>query len=327
MEDTFIKSFLAEFFGTFILVFLACCLLIMCASEGHGVIGVMLLGIILAACIYMFGRWSGGHFNPAVSLSFWTAGRMDFLRMICFIVVQICAALCAVGLAFWFFGADVTEVFLGQKFNDECWKEVAFCTILVTLLCLTYLLMYENKNYFLVSGFVIGGVFAAVSSLCTSTNFASVFSASVFDDDWDHLWIYVCGSILGGLIAGLLARLFNNRFDAKYLKENGRVKKGRDGSAQMIVTTAKRGSKGETLKDDMCGGVKVETEIISEPSYGHHQVGLSPHTNRYTPFKEDFNATVAVSRSNTQPSQSRTSPSRMPSPARSPSRSVQASAF
>ena len=66
------KKYVAEFFGTFVLVFMGCgtAMLVGCdAKNGSGyLLTALAFGLAIVAMAYGFGNISGGHVNPAVSL-------------------------------------------------------------------------------------------------------------------------------------------------------------------------------------------------------------------------------------------------------------------
>ena len=70
------KKYIAEFIGTFSLVFCGTGAIIINEQTGGAVghIGIAItFGLIITAMIYSFGNSSGAHFNPAVTIGFWAA--------------------------------------------------------------------------------------------------------------------------------------------------------------------------------------------------------------------------------------------------------------
>ena len=82
MKYALSTKLLAEFLGTFLLVFGGCGSAVLAAAFPHlgiGFAGVALaFGLTVLTGVYAFGPISGGHFNPAVSLGL-AVGRPVFL--------------------------------------------------------------------------------------------------------------------------------------------------------------------------------------------------------------------------------------------------------
>jgi len=103
----FHNKYLAEFFGTFWLVFGGCGAAIFAATFGDGLsiglIGVSLaFGLTVMTMAYAVGHVSGGHFNPAVSIGLWVGGRFGFGHLIPYIVFQVLGAVAAAFVLQWF---------------------------------------------------------------------------------------------------------------------------------------------------------------------------------------------------------------------------------
>ena len=96
----FSKETFAEFLGTFWLVLGGCGSAIIAGSY-IGNLGVALaFGLTVFTMAYAVGHISGAHFNPAVSLGLWAAGRFEGKKLVPYIVTQMVAALCA-SLLIW----------------------------------------------------------------------------------------------------------------------------------------------------------------------------------------------------------------------------------
>jgi aquaporin Z len=95
---------IAEFFGTFWLVFCGCGSAVIAAAfpdVGIGLLGVALaFGLTVVTMAYAVGGFSGGHFNPAVSVGVLVAGRMSGTDLVGYVVVQVIGGILAAALLY-----------------------------------------------------------------------------------------------------------------------------------------------------------------------------------------------------------------------------------
>jgi aquaporin Z len=93
------NKYLAEFIGTFWLVFGGCGSAIFAAAFpelGIGFLGVALaFGLTVLTGAFALGHISGGHFNPAVSVGLWVGGSFDTKDLIPYVVSQVVGAVLA----------------------------------------------------------------------------------------------------------------------------------------------------------------------------------------------------------------------------------------
>ncbi|AXF44337.1 MAG: aquaporin Z [Acinetobacter sp.] len=93
------NKYLAEFIGTFWLVFGGCGSAIFAATFPElriGFLGVALaFGLTVLTGAFALGHISGGHFNPAVSVGLWVGGRFDTKDLIPYVVSQVVGAVLA----------------------------------------------------------------------------------------------------------------------------------------------------------------------------------------------------------------------------------------
>ena len=87
------KKLVAEFIGTFWLVFGGCGSAVLAAGFpelGIGFVGVALaFGLTVLTMAYAIGHISGCHLNPAVSIGLWTAGKFEGKELLPYIVTQV----------------------------------------------------------------------------------------------------------------------------------------------------------------------------------------------------------------------------------------------
>lgn len=99
------KKAVAEFIGTFALVFFGCGAAVI-AGMGTGPTAIDVLGIAFAfglaivAMAYGIGPVSGCHVNPAVSLGFLVAGRMSVGDFIAYVIAQVLGAIVAAAVLY-----------------------------------------------------------------------------------------------------------------------------------------------------------------------------------------------------------------------------------
>jgi len=87
------KALVAEFIGTFTLIFIGAG----AAALGvGGLVGVAFAhGLVVLVFAYAYGHISGAHINPAVTIGLWAARAIDGLAAIAYIIVQILGGIAA----------------------------------------------------------------------------------------------------------------------------------------------------------------------------------------------------------------------------------------
>lgn len=91
---TAVKASLAEFIGTFALVFVGMAAVTVAPLYGV-VVPAFAHGLIITGLIFAFGALSGGQFNPAVTLALMLGGKEKPTRGLVFIVLQFVASIIA----------------------------------------------------------------------------------------------------------------------------------------------------------------------------------------------------------------------------------------
>lgn len=103
---------LAEFIGTFWLVFGGCGSAVLAAGFpelGIGFLGVALaFGLTVVTMAYAIGHISGCHLNPAVTVGLWAGGRFDARDIPLYVVAQVAGAIVAAFLLFYIASGSAT---------------------------------------------------------------------------------------------------------------------------------------------------------------------------------------------------------------------------
>merc|ERR1719502_509221 len=91
VEDKPVARYLAEFVGTFLLVFTVGCNVL----AGSAVWGVTSIACVLTVSIYALGGISGANFNPAVSVALGITGKLKHREVGIYCAVQLAAGVVA----------------------------------------------------------------------------------------------------------------------------------------------------------------------------------------------------------------------------------------
>ena len=93
------KTYVAEFFGTFWLVLGGCGSAVLAAAfpdVGIGLLGVSFaFGLTVLTMAFAIGHISGCHLNPAVSIGLWAGGRFSANQLVPYILSQVLGAIVA----------------------------------------------------------------------------------------------------------------------------------------------------------------------------------------------------------------------------------------
>ena len=139
------KTYGAEFFGTFWLVLGGCGSAVLAAAfpdVGIGLLGVSLaFGLTVVTMAYAIGHISGCHLNPAVSIGLWVGGRFSSKALVPYIVAQVLGAIAAGGILFLIAsgkaGFDASAGFASNGFADHSPGGYSMLSALVTEVVMT----------------------------------------------------------------------------------------------------------------------------------------------------------------------------------------------
>jgi aquaporin Z len=202
------RLFLAELLGTAALVFAGTGAIVINDVSG-GAIGhagvAATFGLIVMAMIYCLGDVSGAHFNPAVTLAFWAARRLEGAKVGPYLAAQTLGALLASGLLRVLFPAHAT---LGATRPAGPWHQSFILEVALTFLLMLVILSVSTgaKEKGITAGIAIGAVIALeamfAGPICgASMNPARSLAPAVVSGQFGALWIYLAAPVLGALLA------------------------------------------------------------------------------------------------------------------------------
>lgn len=214
------REMLAEGIGTFILVFAGTGAVMVNQVSGGAIthLGIsFVFGAVVAALIYTLGHISGAHFNPAVTLAFWTSGFFPKRRVLPYVLAQSVGAIAASTLLLIALGS-VAKLGATLPLNGNWLQSLVLETVL------TFILMFvilgsglDRRAPIGFAGLAIGltvGLEAAFMGPITgaSMNPARSLGPTVVGGIWQHHWLYWVAPIVGAQLAVLVYRQISNNF-------------------------------------------------------------------------------------------------------------------
>ena len=208
------RKFLAEFLGTFALIFAGTGAIVINAESGGAIthLGVALtFGLIVLAMIYTIGDVSGAHMNPAVTLAFAVAGMFPFASVLLYIAAQVSGALLASLTLHFLFPQNAT---LGATLPIGSPMQFFVLEFILSAILMFVILNVSHgaKEKGITAGIVVGAVIALealfAGPICgASMNPARSLAPAIVSGHLEHLWIYLLAPVLGMLLAIPLYRL------------------------------------------------------------------------------------------------------------------------
>jgi len=206
------EQVLAEVIGTLALVFIGAGAVVIAAAGGSTLLGVALAhGLVLAVMVSSFGHISGAHFNPAVTVSAWVAGKIETARAGAYVVAQLAGAVIGAGLLRW---AMPATVWRRSNLGATTVRAVSNGQAVLLEAIMTFFLVItvfataiDDRGAFKsIAGLAIGLVLTfdiLVGGPLTgaSMNPARSFGPALVAGQWTGFWIYVVGPVIGGLVA------------------------------------------------------------------------------------------------------------------------------
>lgn len=226
------KKYLAEFFGTFWLVFGGCGSAVLAAAYpelGIGFTGVALaFGLTVLTMAYAVGHISGGHFNPAVSVGLFVGGRFNAKDLIPYIVSQVAGAIVAAFVLYTIASGKVGFDAVAGGFasngygahSPDGYSMTAALLIEVVLTAFFLIIIMGATDSRAPAGFApiaigLGLTLIHLISIPvtnTSVNPARSTGVAIFQGGWaiEQLWLFWAAPIVGAVIGAVIYRVMGS---------------------------------------------------------------------------------------------------------------------
>ena len=227
-----IKAYLAEFIGTFALVFIGTAVATLqgpgvLSESGHGAAGWLgisfAFGFTLMVLVMVIGPVSGCHVNPAVTLPMALSGRLEKSQALGYIISQLLGALAASAVLYALLTGLPDYVIathgLGANGNPEKmsigplfgWEVVLTALFLFTIFTATRKGAPANLAPFAIGGFLFVAHLVGAHLGDSSLNPARSLGPAIVQggEALNIVWVFVVAPIVGGLIGcGLFRMLY-----------------------------------------------------------------------------------------------------------------------
>jgi aquaporin Z len=224
---TLSKRAIAEFFGTFWLVFGGCGAAVFAA--GYPTLGIKFAGVALAfgltvlTMAFAIGHISGCHLNPAVSLGLVVGKRFPAGEFLPYAIAQVAGAIAAAGVLFVIAsGKDGFDVHAGFASNGyglhspDHYSLLAGFVAEVALTAFFLIVIMGSTDKRAPAGFApiaIGLCLTLIHLVCipitnTSVNPARSTGQAIFAGGWalQQLWMFWVAPLIGGALGGGIYR-------------------------------------------------------------------------------------------------------------------------
>ncbi|NMH29433.1 aquaporin Z [Flavobacterium silvaticum] len=230
------KTFAAEFIGTFWLVLGGCGSAVLAAnftSEpfiGIGLVGVSLaFGLTVLTMAYAIGRISGAHLNPAVTIGLWAGGRVPASTILPYVAAQILGGIAAAAVLYVIATGNGSDIggFAANGYGEHSPGGFNLTSAFVTEFVMTFIFIVvifgateRDRSREAFAGIVIGLALTLIHLISipvtnTSVNPARSISQAIFVQGWalEQLWLFIVAPIAGAILGGIFYKQLLRKTD------------------------------------------------------------------------------------------------------------------
>lgn len=209
-----LRRYVSEFLGTFLLVFVVAGFSVMAGKYGiGGLIEVAIVsGLIVMVVVYSFGKISGAHINPALTLGFVSTGRFPKKEGVFYVISQTAGGILS-GASLLFFFDDISK---GLTVPGAGLSSALVFEILLTFILMLVAMEVSTSGRSQIGGALIGSAVALNTLFGAKISGASMNPARSFGPALASLrlsfnWIYWVGPIAGAVLASWLFQVLTQR--------------------------------------------------------------------------------------------------------------------
>jgi len=224
------KQSVAEFIGTFWLVFAGCGSAVLAAAfpqVGIGLLGVSLaFGLTVVTMAYGIGHISGCHLNPAVSFGLWAGKRFPASKLLPYIAAQVLGGIVGAGVLYVIASGNpaysiATNGLAANGYGAHSPGGYSMVAGLIAEIVLTFIFLViilgatDKRAPAGFAGLAIGLALTLIHLVGIpvtnlSVNPARSTGPALFVGGWalGQLWLFWVAPIIGALLAGYVYRWF-----------------------------------------------------------------------------------------------------------------------
>ncbi|KAM8711734.1 hypothetical protein ACLKA7_012273 [Drosophila subpalustris] len=219
-----VAAFFAELVGTATFIFVACmgCVTTPLFFNSHFELSLN-FGLAIMIAIQSFGSISGAHLNPAITLAAFIYGALNWYMSIAYLVAQVAGALIGYGLLKAVLplnaivGVDTPAgVCVTVLSSDISVLQGVFIELLLTcFLTMVACAVWDPRNARLKDSVPLRfGLTVSCLNLAaglftgSSMNPTRSLGPAVWNNSWEHHWIYWVGPLVGAALTAIVYRLF-----------------------------------------------------------------------------------------------------------------------
>jgi aquaporin Z len=225
-----IRKLIAEFIGTFWLVFGGCGAAVLSAAfpaVGIGLLGVALaFGLTLLTMAFAIGHISGCHLNPAVSVGLWVARRFHGKELPGYILAQLAGAVVAAAVLYIIASGrpdfDPSAGLALNGYGEHSPGGYTMMACMTTEMVLTFVFLFvilgatDARAPIGFGGIPIGLVLTAIHLVGIpvtnlSVNPARSTGPALLHGGWaiEQLWMFWLAPLIGAAVAGVVYPLIS----------------------------------------------------------------------------------------------------------------------